>query len=468
MKDSPEDRSKIDNSSPPQARLSRREFLGISVAGLAALSAAGCGAAKNVTVVPRHVLGGPGQVPPSDRINFAGAGIGGQGGGVLEAFSKEQQNIVALCDVDWKYAARTFKRYPQAARYRDYRVMLEKEAKNIDAVIVATPDHMHAPISLAAMRMGKHVYCEKPLTHTVAEASEMAKVAREQKVATQMGNAGQAAEGVRTLAEYIMAGAIGKVREVHHWCDRPRGGFPWPQAVERPKTFPSVPRKLDWNLWLGVAPYRAYHPIYHPFRWRGWHDFGTGVLGDMACHAFHPIFKALNLGHPVSVEAASTELHAETFPLVSEVKFEFPARGEDWPPLTLTWYDGMLRPPKPFELEGQRQMGYNDTLYIGDSGKMLGNRIIPEEKHREFPKPPETLPRSKGHFKEFIEACKGGPQAGANFDFASLVTEVALLGNVAIKMQTKLLWDGENLRVTNCPEANELLTKKYRAGWQVL
>jgi len=468
MKDSPEDRSKSDDTSPPPARLSRREFIGISVAGLAALSAARCGALKNVTIVPRHVLGGPGQVPPSDRLNFAGVGIGDQGRSVLGNFSKEQQNIVALCDVDWKFAARTFKRFPKAARYRDYRVMLEKEAKNIDAVIVATPDHMHAPISLAAMRVGKHVYCEKPLTHTVVEAREMAKVAREQKVATQMGNAGQAAEAIRTLSEYLMAGAIGKVREVHHWSDRPRGGGVWPQAVERPKTFPPVPRKLDWNLWLGVAPYRPYHSIYHPFKWRGWYDFGTGALGDMGCHAFHPIFKALNLGHPVSVEASSTELHAETFPLVSKVRFEFPARGEEWPPVTLTWYDGMLRPRKPIELESQRQMGYNETLYIGDSGKMLGNRIIPEEKHREFPKPPETLPRSNGHFQEFIEACKGGPSAGANFDFASLVTEVVLLGNVAIKMQAELFWDSENLRVTNYPEANELLTKKYQAGWQVL
>ncbi|NLP10261.1 Gfo/Idh/MocA family oxidoreductase [bacterium] len=447
--------------------MDRRQFIGAAATALAAITT-GCGHSKSATVVPREVLGGPGYVAPSDRLNFAAVGIGGMGHSDLTSFAKEGQNIVALCDVDYKYAERTFKEYPKATRYKDYRIMLEKEAKNIDAVIVATPDFMHAPISLMAMRMGKHVYCEKPLTHTVAEAIEMARVAREMKVATQMGNAGQAGEGWRVLKEYLMAGAIGKVREVHHWSDRPRGGGVWPQAIARPTAIMPVPKGLDWQLWLGVAPDRPYHFVYHPFRWRGWLDFGTGALGDMGCHAFHPIFKALDLAHPISVEAISTEWHEETFPLVSVVKFEFPARGPEQPPLTLTWYDGMIRPTMPMELERDRKVEYNDTLYVGDSGKMLSNRLIPEERHKEFPKPAEVLPRSIGHHKEFIAACKGGDPAGANFDFAALVTEVVLLGNIALRMQKKLEWDGEQQRFTNLPEANAFLTKTYRPGYQVL
>lgn len=447
--------------------MDRRRFIGAAATALAAITT-GCGHSKSAMVVPREVLGGPGYVAPSDRLNFAAVGIGGMGHADLTNFAKEGQNIVSLCDVDYKYAERTFKEYPKATRYKDFRIMLEKEAKNIDAVIVATPDFMHAPISLMAMRMGKHVYCEKPLTHTVAEAFEMARVAREMKVATQMGNAGQAGEGWRVLKEYFMAGAIGRVREVHQWSDRPRGGGVWPQAIARPTATMPVPKGLDWQLWLGVAPDRPYHFVYHPFRWRGWLDFGTGALGDMGCHAFHPIFKALDLAHPISVEASSTEWHEETFPLVSVVKYQFPARGPEQPPLTLTWYDGMIRPTMPMELEPDRKVEYNDTLYVGDSGKMLSNRIIPEERHKEFPKPAEVLPRSIGHHKEFIAACKGGDPAGANFEFAALVTEVVLLGNIALRMQKKLEWDGEQRRFTNLPEANAFLTKTYRPGYQVL
>ncbi len=447
--------------------MDRRQFIGAAATALAAITT-GSGHSKSAMVVPREVLGGPGYVAPSDRLNFAAVGIGGMGHADLTNFAKEGQNIVSLCDVDYKYAERTFKEYPKATRYKDFRIMLEKEAKNIDAVIVATPDFMHAPISLMAMRMGKHVYCEKPLTHTVAEAFEMARVAREMKVATQMGNAGQAGEGWRVLKEYFMAGAIGRVREVHQWSDRPRGGGVWPQAIARPTATMPVPKGLDWQLWLGVAPDRPYHFVYHPFRWRGWLDFGTGALGDMGCHAFHPIFKALDLAHPISVEASSTEWHEETFPLVSVVKYQFPARGPEQPPLTLTWYDGMIRPTMPMELEPDRKVEYNDTLYVGDSGKMLSNRIIPEERHKEFPKPAEVLPRSIGHHKEFIAACKGGDPAGANFEFAALVTEVVLLGNIALRMQKKLEWDGEQRRFTNLPEANAFLTKTYRPGYQVL
>jgi len=446
--------------------MDRRRFLGSTITAVAAV-AAGCSHRQGISVVPRQAVAGSTMLVPSDRLQFAAVGIGGMGYVDLENFSKEGHNIVALCDVDWKYAERAFKKYPQAKRYRDYRIMLEQEAKNIDAVIVATPDFMHAPISLMAMRMGKHVYCEKPLTHTVAECYEMARVAREMKVATQMGNAGQASDSVRVLKEYILAGAIGKVREVHQWSDRPRSGGTWPQAIERPTATMPIPKGLDWQLWLGVAPDRPYHFVYHPHKWRGWLDFGTGALGDIGCHAFHPIFKVLDLGHPLSVEASSTELHAETFPLVSAIKYEFPARGPQHPPLTLTWYDGLFRPPLPTELEPGRKVEANDTLYVGESGKMLGNRIIPETRHKEFTKPPETLPRSIGHHKEFIAACKGGEPAGANFEFAALVTTVVLLGNIALRVQRKIEWDSEQRRITNLPEANALLTKVYRPGFPV-
>jgi predicted dehydrogenase len=447
--------------------ISRRRFFATAVSAAAAASSA-CSHYKTVEVVPRHVIGGPHFVAPSDRLNIAGVGIGGQGRGDLRNLAKEDQNIVALCDVDWDLAAETFGEYPKANRYRDFREMLEKEEKNIDAVVVATPDHMHAPVSLMAMKMGKHVYCEKPLTHTVAEAREMARVAREFKVATQMGNQGQADERVRVLAEYIADGAIGKVRQVHNWCNRPRGGWPWPQAIERPEDKPPVPDNLSWDLWLGVAPKRPYHPAYHPFKWRGWYDFGTGALGDIGCHNFHPIFKVLDLGHPVSIEPYSTELHQESYPLVSMIRYEFPARSEDKPAVTLTWYDGMFRPPRPPELEENRDLGEEGALYVGDDGKILNERIIPESKHRQYDKPPETLPRSIGHFKEFIEACKGGEPAGANFQFASLITQVVMLGNVALKAQRKLMWDPDNMKIIDDEKANAVLTKEYREGWTVL
>lgn len=453
-------------STPEKSTLSRRKFLG-SAAAAAAAVATGCAHYKTISIVPASVLPGPGRISPNEKLNMAAIGSGGQGGGDIRRFGEMGQNIVALCDVDWDNAEGTFKAFPDARRYKDYREMLEKEDKNIDAVTVGIPDHMHAPVSLMAMRMGKHCYCEKPLTHTVAEAREMAKAAREMGVATQMGNQGQASEEWRVVSEYISAGAIGKVREVHEWCDRPRGGAPWPQAVERPEDTPPVPANLDWDLWLGVAPERPYHSAYHPFRWRGWLDFGTGALGDIGCHAFHPIFKVLNLGHPLSVEPCTTELHSDSYPLCSIIRYEFPARGKDYPALTLTWYDGMLRPARPAELEADREMGNGGVMYVGDKGKILGNRIIPESKHKEFPKPEASIPRSIGHHKEFIDACKGGPQAGANFEFAALVTEAVLLGNVALRIQRKIEWDPVNAKVTNVPEANQFLTKEYRKGWQV-
>ena len=432
------------------------------------------GTAAAFTIVPRHVLGGPRQIPPSEKLNIAGIGVGGRGGGDISAVSS--QNIVALCDVDWRHAGGTFRRYPNAKLYKDFRVMLEKEDKNIDAVVVATPDHIHAPASIMAMKMDKHVYCEKPLTHSVYESRMMAETARKHKVATQMGNQGQASEGTRLICENIWGGAIGPVREVHVWTDRPLRGLSdvyWPQGVERPKDRPQVPETLDWDLWLGPAPERPYHTAYVPFKWRGWWDFGTGALGDIGCHSIDPVWRALKLKAPLSVHAACTLVNNETYPVASRVTYQFGARG-DMPPVKLHWYDGGMRPPRPDELDDGQTFGDNGTLFVGDKGKMFGYRIIPESRRKEFGNAPKVLERSPGHHQEWIDACKGGKPAGSNFDHAGPLAECVLLGNVALRPAIKekltrvnLLWDSENMKITNVPEANQYLHREYRQGWSL-
>ena len=449
------------------AKLSRRKFLGAAAASTAIFN-----------IVPSHVLGLGSSTSANGKLNIAGIGVAGQGAGDLNNVSSE--NIVALCDVDWAHAAGTFKKYPNAKRYKDYREMLEKE-KNIDAVVVATPDHHHAFASIMAMKLGKHVYCEKPLTHSVWEARQMSEVAKKQKVATQMGNQGQASEETRRLCEMIWDGAIGTVREVHAWTDRPANGLfneYWPQGVDRPTDTPEVPSTLDWNLWLGPAPERPYHPAYVPFKWRGWWDFGTGALGDIGCHSLDAVFRALKLGAPVSVEASSSRVSKETFPLASMVTYEFDAR-ENMPAVKVIWYDGGLRPPRPAEMDADMPMGTNGKLIIGDHGKIVtrGMRyvLIPEAKRKAYGDPAPKLERSMGHYKEWIAACKGGKPAGSNFAFAGPLTEAVLLGNVALRVQLrekltkqKLLWDSSKLQVTNLPEANEFIRREYREGWKLI
>ena len=444
---------------PRGGRRSRRRFL---KTGLGAAAA---------SFVPAHILGLGGEKPPTERLAIAGIGVGGQGGADLGNMTSER--IVALCDVDWRHAAGTFARFPDARRFKDFRKMLD-EVKEIDAVVVATPDHAHAVASMAAIRLGKHVYCEKPLTHSVYEARKLAEAAREAKVATQMGNQGQASEETRRLCELVADGAIGAVTEAHIWTDRPSNGLfneYWPQGVDRPRDEPPVPEGLDWDLWLGPAPARPYHPAYHPFRWRGWWDFGTGALGDIGCHAFDPVFRALKLGHPTCVEATSTRVNRETFPLGSMVTYRFPAR-EGFPPLKLVWYDGGLRPPRPEAIGQGVAMGPNGRLLVGDKGVLLGNRIYPDARREEYREPPPTLARSVGHYREWIEASKGGKPAGSNFDWAGPLTEVVLLGNVALRVelrekltQVRLDWDPAAFRVTSLPEANGFLHREYRAGW---
>ncbi|MCU1293595.1 MAG: Oxidoreductase domain protein (Precursor), partial [Bryobacterales bacterium] len=343
------------------------------------------------TIVPGSVLGLNGATPPSEKLNIASVGAAGKAASDIDGV--KSQNIVALCDVDWAHAAGTFKQFPKAKPYKDFRKMLE-ERKDIDAVVVATPDHMHAFASMMAIKMGKHVYCEKPLTHSVWEARKVAEAARQYKVATQMGNQGQASAGTRRLCEMVWDGAIGPVQEVHIWTDRPSNGLfgeYWPQGVERPKETPPVPSTLDWDLWLGPAPQRPYHPAYAPFKWRGWWDFGTGALGDIGCHTFDPIFRALKLGHPTSVEASSTRVNKETYPLSSMVTYHFPARG-DMPPVKLCWYDGGMRPPRPEELEEGREMGATGAMLVGKQGKILTKKfryeLIPESRSKAYGEPP--------------------------------------------------------------------------------
>ena len=441
-------------------KISRRAFIG------------GSAAAAAMTIVPVSLLAGPGRTPPSEKLNIAGIGVGGQGRWDIDNVSSE--NIVALCDVDWAHAADTFKSYPKAKKYRDFRVMLEKE-KGIDAVVVATPDHVHAVATMMAIKMGKHVYCEKPLTRTVHEARAIAKAAREAGVATQMGNQGMAFEGNRLINEWIWDGAIGPVREVHAWSDRPthNGQLFWAQGVDRPKDTPAVPSTLDWDLWLGPAPYRPYHPAYVPFAWRGWWDFGSGGLGDMGIHNLAPVFSALKLGAPKSVHSSSTLVYKETLPLASTVHYEFGARG-DMPPVKLHWYDGGMLPARPDELEDTRELSREDGLiFVGDKGAMYvegwgGNspRLIPETKMKAYERPAKTLPRSIGHHKEWIQACKTGSETRSNFGFAGPLTEAVMLGTVSVRMGGKrLVWDSQNFKITNLPEANKYLHYEYRPGW---
>jgi len=451
--------------------------------------------AATVQVVPARVLGRGGEKAPSERLNIAGIGVSGQGGHDIGQFPGE--NIVGLCDVDWRHAAGTFKRFPQAKRYKDYRKMLE-EMKDLDAVVVATPDHVHAFASVAAIRRGLHVYCEKPLTHSVWEARQVAAAAAKAGVRTQMGNQGQASEETRRLSELVWSGAIGQVLEAHVWTDRPsRGLFDeyWPQGVGRPKDTPDVPADLDWDLWIGPAPMRPYHPAYAPFRWRGWWDFGTGALGDIGCHAMDPIFRALKLGAPETVQACSTRVNTETFPLGSMVTYTFPARTAEvqannfhvaglsgpgagavaMPPVKVVWYDGGLRPPRPAELEDDEVLGDNGRLLIGTEGFILGGRVYPEKRRVEVGTVPRTLPRvPQGSYLEWAEACRSGKPSGTDFAWSGPLAEAVLLGNVALRVQMRekltratLRWDSAKFEVTNVPEANAFLRREYREGWSL-
>ena len=450
--------------------LTRREFVGAT------------GAVAALTIVPRHVLAGGGTSPPSEKLNVAGVGIGGMGHNNLNACSAE--NIVALCDVDSNCGKGTFNQYAQAKRYTDFRVMFDKQ-KDIDAVIVATPDHSHAMIALAAIERGKHVYVQKPMAHSVEEARRMTEAARKHKVVSQMGNQGHSGDGVRMLCEWIWDGAIGPVREVHAWTNRPV----WPQGVEvpRPKETPPVPASLDWDLWIGPAAMRPYHATYHPGTWRAWWDFGTGSLGDLGCHILDAPFWALKLKYPVSVEGCistywqglwqKTDPKNEQYPRSTIVRYKFPAR-ESMPEVKLTWWDGGMMPARPEELEEGRHMGDSDggVLFVGDKGSLIcgcygkSPRLFPESKMKEYKLPPRSIDRipggEGGHERDWVRACKGGKPAASNFDYAGPLSEMVLMGNLAVRYPNRrLLWDGEAMKVTNDADANAYVRRQYRQGW---
>lgn len=496
---------------------SRREFLAATT-GL-------------FTIVPRHVLGGPRFVPPSEKINIAFIGTGSQGLRVMVGFLQQPDvQAVAVCDPNrssddypqwgrnefrnlvskllggrdepWIRALSTDKEirltrqlvatggvagrepcqrivnayyglqnrsgnYNGCKAYEDFRELLEKET-DVDAVVVGTTDHLHAAVSIAAMRRGKHVFCQKPMTHDIGEARRMAEVARQTGVATQVAVGNQASEDTRLLCEWIWAGAIGKVRQVINWSARPF----WPQGIERPKETPPVPDGLNWDLWLGPAPWRPYHPVYLPFVWRGWYDFGCGAIGDMGCYSFDTIFRVLKLEAPEAVDASSTDVYQESFPQACLMHWRFPARA-DLPPVDVYWYDGGLKPPYIEELEGE-PMPREGLLFVGDEGKILcefhgrNPRLIPKARMKTFTPPPKTLPRSPGNEREWLNACKGATEpCGANFVFSAKVTETILLGNVALRAGGRLRWGSTGLATAADESLRALLEPPRRAGWEI-
>ncbi len=438
--------------------INRREFIttaSLGAAGLLALPSLAAAAA------PRQ-----GSIVRGRKLNIACVGCGGKGRSDVASVAGE--NIVALCDVDWVAATKTFQQHPNVPRYRDYRKMLLELDDQIDAVTVSTPDHMHFPIAMMAVQMGKHVFVQKPLTHTIWEARALTEAARRHNVVTQMGIQGHCGEGIRQLKEWLDADAIGPVREVHLWTNRPI----WPQNIDRPTETPAVPDTLDWNLWLGTAPERPYHPAYVPFKWRGWWDFGCGALGDIGCHAMDAPFWVLDLGSPRKIEVEKEGGTEETAPLKSKVTYHFPARGSK-PPVTLVWYDGNLKPPRPAELEEGRELAKGDggQMFVGDKGIITSHsiycapRLIPDEKMRAFMerRPEKTIPRSPGVSQEWVLACKGeGPTPGANFDYAGPLTEMVLLGNLAVRTGKTIEWDSRRLRCTNVRDANDYIRHPYR------
>jgi predicted dehydrogenase len=439
--------------------VSRRDFVGSSAAAAA------------FTIVPRHVLGGPGYTAPSDKLNIACIGVGGMGKSDVDGVSGE--NVYALCDVDQKAAEESYRKHPKAKRYTDYREMLSREAGNIDAVTVSTPDHSHAAAAMLALKANKHTYCQKPLARTLHEVRTLSAQARKTKVATQMGNQGHTFDGTKLLREYVEAGAIGTVREIHYWTNRPI----WPQGIDRPTDLHTPAPTLDWNLWLGPAADRPYHPAYAPFRWRGWWDFGTGALGDMACHGMDAAFWILDLGYPERIIPESTALHAESAPKASRVEYHFAAKGAR-PAVRVYWRDGDFRPPRPHSLAPEMAWPTADIggqLWVGDDGMIVAGVYGENPTHLDAARdkelkanpPAETYPRSKGVYQEWIEACKGGAPAQSDFGgHAGALTEMVLLGCLAVR-GGKTLEMNRTGAITNVTLPDEWITPSYRKGWEL-
>lgn len=444
--------------------ISRRSFL-----------KTGAVAAAGLTIVPGSVLGKSfGYTAPSDKLNIAGIGVGGMGRRNLANMNTE--NIVALCDVDWHYADKTFKDYPKAKRFKDWRVMFDEMGKSIDAIMVATPDHTHAGVTAHAITLGKHCYTQKPLTHSVYESRLLTKLAKKYKVATQMGNQGNSFDWCRQIAEWIQSGVIGDVYEVHCWTDRPI----WPQGLMKPNDTPKCPKTLDWDLWIGPAQKRPYNPVYTPWNWRGWWDFGTGAFGDMACHVLDPVYQSLKLGYPDRVQGRSTQINTESAPQSEVVEFRFPARDNlpkvALPEVKVYWYDGGMLPQRPDLLpDGVDMMrdglggcifvGTKDTLICdcgGFNSRLLSGRVPQVTPYL------RRIPNATGYFdgfheQDWIRACKESPdnrvEGTSNFAYSGPFNEMVLLGVLAIRLQglnKKLMWDAQNMRFTNISSSDVL------------
>jgi predicted dehydrogenase len=451
--------------------VSRRHFL---AAGLAA-----------PLVVRRSVLGGPGYQAPSDTLRIAAVGIGGIGQHYLAGCRRER--IVALCDLDHNLAAKVFQAYPKAARYHDFRTMFDKEQKNFDALIIGTPDHTHTVVMMPALQLRKHVYCAKPITHSIGEARRVREALRQAKtLVTKSSVQSSGTEPARRTTELLQCGAIGPVRELHVWCDHPV----YPCGLVRPKETQSPPPGMDWDLWLGPAPARPYHSAYHPANWRPWWDFGTGTVGDMGCHTFHVYFNELQLNAPSSVYARASIRHGGFFRFVSTpecqshantVSWTFPARG-NLPPLRLHWYDGGMKPHRPPELDPKLQLPSSGLLFVGEKGKLVagysggnpfrsrglpGGLLLPERSFRDFKSPPATMRRVGDHYGEWTQACKTGARTVCPIEFGCEMTELALVGVLALRTKRVLSWDASARRITNHEEANRLVDPPYRKGWPV-
>ncbi|HTE26112.1 Gfo/Idh/MocA family oxidoreductase [Flavitalea sp.] len=457
-------------------------------------------AAAGFYIVPRHVLG-RGHIAPSDKLNIAGIGAGGKAEVNLPfAYNNGSDNIVTLCDVDDRQSVNARKRWPKATYYKDFRQMLEKEQKNIDAVIITTPDHMHFVQAMAAMQLKKHVYLEKPLTHDIYEARQLTKAAAQYKLVTQMGNQGSSGDDTRNVETWIQAGVIGDVKKVHVWTNRPT----WPQGVSVPPGKLAPPPELDWNLWLGTAPEREYNPAFLPAIWRGWTDFGTGSLGDMGCHFIDVPYRALKLGYPVSVECNVGSVYTgffqqfishDSYPPSSVTYIDFPARGS-MPAVQMIWYDGGMKPPRPVELGPEDKMGEEDggIIFEGSKGKLMAGlfgrkpTLLPLSKMAEISLPKSAFPFVEngvdGHQQQWVKACKKGYGAytSSSFDKSGPLTETVLMGNLAVRSynysengtngnkfypgRKKLLWDGEKMRITNFEPANQFVQRNYRGEWK--
>ena len=457
-------------------------------------------AAAGFIIVPRHVLG-RGYIAPSDKLNIAGIGVGGKGESDLAEFAKSPRvNIVALCDVDDRAAVKSRQRFPKATYYKDFREMLDKEKNNIDACSVSTPDHTHAVAALSAMKLGKHVYVQKPLTHDIYEARILTEAAKKYKVITQMGNQGASGDGVRKMKEMYDAGTIGDVHTVYSWTNRPV----WPQGVPTPTGTFEVPKELDWNLWLGPSKFIEYNPSYLPFNWRGWWSFGTGALGDMACHIMDPVYRILPIDYPNEVEASvsgnwkgffAEANYVDSCPPASIIHLTYPKKTGKGK-IKVSWYDGGLLPPRPEELLPEEPFGNWDggVLFIGSKGKLLADcygenpRLLPSSRMKQTAEPVKKLKRvSEGHYVQWVNACIDGYGKGVTsspFEYAGPFTESILIGNLAIRsymMQNpkmkgwgdkylgrkKLLWDAKNMRITNFEEANAFVKREYRDGWSL-